>query len=84
MKAGATTIAEQWDSFMKHVLQHIPVGSTQFIETKRAFYAGAAATLNISLRIAEPDISEAAGVAMFEGVRQELNLFYAELQAGRA
>lgn len=73
----APTIEELWQSYAAAV--GVPVGGTQWRETRRAFYAGASALLGELQRMPE---GEAAGVARLEGFRAETEKFAARVVAG--
>lgn len=78
------TIAQQYEQLVKAAM---PPGASdiQRSESKRMFYAGAGAVLNMMLyTIAHPNISEAAGVQMIDGLHKEVAAFMREVQAGRA
>lgn len=81
---GGNTIAEQWDELAAAAL---PPGAhpTQVRESKRMFYAGAGAVLNMQLNvIAQPSVSETAGVAILQGLHEEVALFMGEVMKGAA
>lgn len=78
------TIADQWSDFDRLILRPTGAGNVQRVETKRAFYAGAQAVLNVMLEIACVDTSDEGGAAMLEGLHDECRRFGAEIAAGRA
>lgn len=54
-------------------------------ESKRFFYAGAGAVLNMLLHtVASPDVPEVAGVLILQTLHEEVALFVQQIQAGRA
>ena len=77
------SIGEQWESYARDVLPR-DCPKVQVLETRRAFYAGAHATLMTFNRIGEPDISETAGVMAIAHLVAECQRFLDEVKAGRA
>lgn len=77
------TIQAVWDKYQKDVL---PQGCSQIQlqETRRAFYAGAAAVLGITLELAVIDIDDDAGAAIIEGLHVESANFVNDVMEGRA
>lgn len=68
------TIGEQWDSYRDTVIPK-SAGAVQIEEARRAFYAGANATLGVMSRVSEADVSEMAGVHILEGLHDEMRRF---------
>lgn len=77
------TLAEQWETFEAEVVP-TNAGLIQRIEMRRAFYAGAASYGVVIQAIALDTVSEAASMAMLEGLNDELARYLRELAAGRA
>lgn len=77
------TIAAHWESYRAEVLPE-DAGLVQITECRRAFYAGAQAMINLYAVIAEPSVSEDAGMAMISGFLDESRRFGEEVGAGRA
>ncbi len=82
MPADLNTIAAEWERFK----QILPAGASevQRVETRRAFFAGAASMFKLSMDAA--DLSDDAAEAMFECFDAELRNFAATLgtaQEGR-
>lgn len=75
------TIQEQWESFRKAVIPPT-AGPVQVQEMRRAFYAGAEAMWRINMAIGEDSVSEDGGVAILEGVNQEIRQFVEQVQRG--
>lgn len=78
------TVSHHYELLLKAAM---PPGASeiQLRESKRMFYAGAGAVLNMLLHsIAAPDVSEAAGVQMIDGLHKEVAAFMREVVAGRA
>lgn len=74
------TLKEEWEGFTKLVFRG-PISHTQYTEMQRAFYAGATTIIGIMLKIALKDISDEAGAAILEGLRQECISFSRNLRA---
>lgn len=67
------TVKEKWESYLREVVP-ANAGPVQVEECRRAFYAGAGSLLNITSTVI-PYMSEDAGVAVLEGLHQELQGF---------
>jgi hypothetical protein len=78
-----TMVQAAFDSYLRDV---IPLGAptVQITESKRAFYAGAQAVLQIVVAIGEDDVTEEQGVAIFESCQRELQAFLRDVVGGRA
>lgn len=77
------TIAEQWALFEASVMpKNAPPIQRQ--EMRRAFYSGAAALLRIQLVIGSETVSEDAGVAILQGLHEELHAFSGMVTSGKA
>lgn len=71
-------LQEQWQSFDQAIIpKNAPPIQRQ--EMRRAFYAGAFAMLNISKQLGDEDIDMDAGVAVLEGVEQEIQQFFSRV-----
>jgi hypothetical protein len=70
LPADVGTIGEAWASYAGAILDPIAAGDTQREETKRAFYAGAAAMFGAMLNAAELEDDPAA--ARVEALDREL------------
>lgn len=77
------TVQEQWESYRDSVIPK-NASAIQVQECRRAFYAGAYASLDLFTSIGEPGISEDAGIALIEGLRSELEDFAGGVGAIRA
>ncbi len=75
-------IEAQWQSYMKDVVPK-EAGATQIRETRRAFFAGAEAMMNICQAVGTEHVSEAEGAQIMEGAYQELQRFCAGVREGR-
>lgn len=78
------TIQSEWDKYYEAVLKPAGVvpGSVQFVETKRAFFAGSSSLYNILMGIVDT-LSEEAAAAVLGGISEELRDFYAKVGRGR-
>jgi hypothetical protein len=76
------SVDEAWKYYVARVL---PMGAhpSQLLETRRAFYSGAATVLGIAIRIGEPDIGEERGVEILESLRAEMGRFLARIGSDR-
>jgi hypothetical protein len=77
------TLDDQWKSYKKMV---IPEGATetQVTETKRAFYAGATAILNVQYLIGDASNSREAQEGMIQGIVEECRDFHENVSKGLA
>ena len=64
------TVKEEWDDFANAVLKPQNVSTTQYKEMRKAFYAGAWATLQACKRVANEETDEAA-VGILDGMEKE-------------
>lgn len=88
----APTPVEQWDRSVREEFRRYweqihpdPLTrpddeSVQFIETRRAFYAGVYVMLHKMRSVAEPGISEDAATEHFEALVVECNEYYAMIK----
>lgn len=77
-------IAAEWQKFAKGVLSGISPESTQYIETRRGFYAGAHAVLDaVASLVSEGDDVTPEDEHVMEDVAAELKEFAADIKAGR-
>jgi hypothetical protein len=84
-EADLNTIVEAWDRLVKEVLPDgLSPSSTQYIETRRAFYAGAALMHSKMTGLGDGDISEDAAMAMIDGWGEEIRLFAEQVSKGQA
>jgi len=68
------TIQEQWGDFRKNVVP-ISAPDIQVSEMQKAFYAGAYASIMVMIKISAEDVSEDAGVQIFETLKNECESF---------
>ena len=74
-----------WSGFMEAVgLTGKDVPEIQKKEMKRAFFAGAWATLLLAMTVGENTVSEDEGVRNLESWRQELQQFQQDVLEGKA
>lgn len=78
------TIQYEFGGYKKAVLTKVGPQSVQMIETRRAFYAGAAAVLKIMAKISEDDVTEEVGAAILEGLSEEVIQFSTDIGLGKA
>jgi hypothetical protein len=64
------TIEECWTAYARRVLPP-DAGVVQRHETRKAFYAGFWSMMSVCLRLGEPDVPEAIGMATLERLRIE-------------
>lgn len=79
-------IAASWSTYVKTVgLSGLPVRSTQYIETRRAFYAGAEMLLNaMADAVSEGDDMTASDEQVMRDLSDEVKEFAELLKTGRA
>lgn len=77
------TITEQWALFESSVMPK-DAPPIQRQEMRRAFYSGAEAMLRIQHAIASGTVSEDAGVAILQGLHEELHGFAWMVATGKA
>ena len=79
-----TTIADQYASLEKACMP-TNASDIQRQESKRFFYAGAGAILDMMLHtVARSDVSEADGILILKTLHEEVANFVQQVQAGRA
>lgn len=79
----SNTIAAHWAAFEALVISPT-APQIQRHEMRLAFYAGAAAVLDITYGIGGESTSEAGGVAILQSLHDESHQFAMQLMAGRA
>jgi len=77
------TIQHEFGVYATCVLGKVSPDSTQFWETRRAFYAGAQAMLGITATLDE-SVPDEVGAAILEGLAQELEKFGEDVAEGKA
>lgn len=79
------SLSSEW---LSYALQVLPAGApeAQRVETRRAFYAGAAAFMNTALAALTPVDGEptAEELAAFDATVRELEAFARDVRGGRA
>lgn len=78
------TVKQLWDGYAAKILAPMNVSETQYMETRRAFYAGSFCMLMACQRLGEASISEDAGVDYLQARHDEIIHFYEDVKAGRA
>lgn len=76
---SAVTVFDIWRTYRGEVLAHV-TNPIQIEETRRGFYAGAAAMLDLMMRVSPDDVSEDRGVEMLEALAQELRAFGTDMR----
>jgi len=78
------TVQSLWDTYSEQVMPR-GAGKVQIIESKRAFYAGAACVLEILKAIGDnEEIDEEAGSMLLETLETDVDNFFEEVRAGHA
>jgi hypothetical protein len=75
-------VEEKWGSYSVEVLHEVETNSVQYIESRRAFYAGAAAMLSLVGEVA--DHPDEIGIQMLSAMRDELRRFNDAVKGGKA
>lgn len=75
----ATTVFDTWTIYRNEVLKNI-TNPVQIEETRRGFYAGVAAMLDLMMKVSPDDVSEDRGVEMLEALQQELLAFATDMR----
>ena len=69
------TVKQGWQSYLSEVIK--PDASyTQKTETQKAYYAGAAIVLNITMEMADEKYSEVEAIKLIDDARQEVTKFF--------
>ena len=76
-------IAQQWNQFERSSIPRA-APAIQRREMRRAFYAGVAAQLHLLEGLGEDEVSEDAGVAALEAMKQEVLDFFEQVRQGKA
>lgn len=84
MEPGINTVAWAWAEYAERVIKEVKPESTQYWETRRAFYAAFYSAITIFLSATEPDVTEDEAVAKLEALMRECEHFVVEISAGRA
>lgn len=77
------TIQQGWDGYVAAILKPAGVvpGSVQYVETKRAFFAGSSHLFKLVMD-ASDSLSEDAAAAVLSGVSEELVGFFKSVGKG--
>lgn len=73
------TMANEWRSFARAILDPIAAGDVQRQEMRRSFYAGAWSLMCILERIGDDDISEDVGTSWIESIKREIKDFQSRI-----
>ena len=68
------TIQSEWECFKENVIPK-NANNIQINEMKKSFYAGAYAAISTMIKISAEDVSEEAGIEIFETMKNECELF---------
>lgn len=74
------SIGESWRLFERFIIPK-DAGEVQREEMRRAFYCGAESVLRINWNIGDKNMSEDAGIAILNGLRDECEAFAADMAA---
>lgn len=74
-------VKEKWDSYAAACVP-TPPGTTQYEETRKAFYAAGVAIMDAVERTGESDMPEAVGLAFLNSISEELRGFVNEIKTG--
>lgn len=74
----AFTLREQWERF-KTIIVSEKASATEITEREKTFYAGAWSAISIMVEISEEEVSEEAGVMIFELIKTECENFFGSL-----
>lgn len=75
----AVTVFEIWSLYRTEVLYAV-TNPVQIEETRRGFYAGAAAILDLLLRVSPEEVSEDQGVEMLQALHDEIKAFATDIR----
>jgi hypothetical protein len=78
--AAAQTVFDLWRTFRQEVLREV-TSPVQLEETRRGFYAGAAAILELVVRVSADDVTEDRGVEILQALHEELQAFATDLRS---
>lgn len=78
-----TSIGAAWESYRREVVPG-DAPAVQVQECRRAFYAGAKATLGVLLVIGDDAVGEDDGVAIIEALHEESRAFMRDVLQGLA
>jgi hypothetical protein len=76
-------LMKAWESYESQVMPR-DAGRSQRTETRRAFYAGAQALLQVVLATGEDSVTEDQGVIVLEVLRRECEAFVDLIRKGKA
>jgi len=73
------SIEEEWVGFAAMVIPDIHPQSVQYVEMKKAFFAGAWSHHNAVVEIGEPHVSEEEGAAFLTKIQAEIQAFKSQI-----
>jgi len=73
------SIEVEWQGFAKMVFANMSPSKTQYVEMRKAFFAGAWALFNMTEEIGAPEVTEQQAVDHLEGIRTECLAYRAQL-----
>jgi len=76
-------IREQWDSYRREVIPK-DAHDVQIVESRRAFYAGAAALLRILVDLDPGDEPTEDDLRKMDEINEEIDSFKRDVKGGRA
>jgi hypothetical protein len=79
---GIKSIAQEWRE-LRELIHDGTESELQVKETRRAFYAGVAMMMSVSVRMREKDLCKTDVAAVFKSIIDELDRFNKDLQRGR-
>jgi hypothetical protein len=74
-----TTIEELWDSFYEKTIPDIDENSAQYIETKKAFYAGCVGMFTMVIQITNQNSKDVAEIYL-DNLQKEIDQFITDIQ----
>ena len=84
MSAKRLLLAEQWDSYARRVMPR-DAGTSQRMETRRAFYAGAQGLFQLVMANLSPDRDPTPeDLVMMQDLEAELRAYVERVKAGTA
>lgn len=79
------TIKQEWDAFIKAVAPGLPSQGVQYIEMRRAFYAGQRSMLTmVQIAADDGDPTDEVGVNRLKKLTEELAEFNERMKRGEA
>ncbi len=77
MRSKKISVADMWQDFAPKTMPLVPVGSVQYLESRKVFYGAVAAALFTVRDVAgDPSVSEDEGAEMLAGILIEVQHFF--------